>query len=194
MISLAFPSGPKHGRGRSRPGPQSQDRSDWDRAPRQHSVPQRHRRDIRRDKRRLLFSCPHAVSSGWRARGPVAIGCAGMKARRKSLSLGERTSYRRWKMLLVVNGRPRSLPSIGHGVRRPCQLDRFIPGTSTKVLHERLRKLLACRLISPAETPGRRAPLICGPDLATQCGIGGLVRPRPSTDPGGINLRQRIKA
>lgn len=43
------------------------------------------------------------------------------------------------------------LAAIGRGVQRPGQLERFIPGISTKVLNERLRKLLDYQLISRTE-------------------------------------------
>jgi DNA-binding HxlR family transcriptional regulator len=54
--------------------------------------------------------------------------------------------------LQVVVGR---LAAIGRGVQRPGQLERFIPGISTKVLNERLRKLLDYQLISRTEFRGR---------------------------------------
>jgi DNA-binding HxlR family transcriptional regulator len=47
------------------------------------------------------------------------------------------------------------LAAIEQGVTRPGQLERFIPGISTKVLSERLRKLLAYQLIGRQEYPGR---------------------------------------
>ena len=43
------------------------------------------------------------------------------------------------------------LAAIGRGVQRPGQIERFIPGISTKVLNERLRKLLDYQLISRTE-------------------------------------------
>lgn len=46
------------------------------------------------------------------------------------------------------------LAALGRGVTRPGQLERFIPGISTKVLNERLRKLLGYRLITRREFPG----------------------------------------
>jgi DNA-binding HxlR family transcriptional regulator len=47
------------------------------------------------------------------------------------------------------------LAAIGRDVTRPGQLERFIPGISTKVLNERLRKLLDYDLISRREFPGK---------------------------------------
>jgi len=46
------------------------------------------------------------------------------------------------------------IAAIGAGVRRPGELERHIPGISTKVLNERLRKLLAFGLITRTEFPG----------------------------------------
>jgi DNA-binding HxlR family transcriptional regulator len=42
-------------------------------------------------------------------------------------------------------------------VRRPGELERYIPGISTKVLNERLRKLLAFGLIDRTEFSGQPA-------------------------------------
>lgn len=44
--------------------------------------------------------------------------------------------------------------ALKQGVHRPGELERFIPGISTKVLTERLRKMLAYRLITRTEYPG----------------------------------------
>jgi DNA-binding HxlR family transcriptional regulator len=71
------------------------------------------------------------------------------------LSLGERTSYRRLEDVVGCKWSAAVLAAIGRGVRRPGQLERFIPGISTKVLNERLRKLLDYRLVSRTETRGR---------------------------------------
>ena len=45
--------------------------------------------------------------------------------------------------------------AIGEGVRRPGQLERYIPGISKKILNDRLRKLLAFDVISHREIPGK---------------------------------------
>jgi DNA-binding HxlR family transcriptional regulator len=47
------------------------------------------------------------------------------------------------------------LAAIGRGVSRPGQLERFIPGISTKILTERLRKLVDYRLITRTEIAGK---------------------------------------
>lgn len=72
----------------------------------------------------------------------------------KHLTLRERTDYRcledvvgcKWSAAVVV--------ALSREIRRPGQLERFIPGISTKVLSERLRKLLAYGLITRREFPG----------------------------------------
>jgi len=43
------------------------------------------------------------------------------------------------------------LAAIGRGVTRPGQLERFIPGISTKIFNERLRKLVDFKLITRTE-------------------------------------------
>lgn len=76
-----------------------------------------------------------------------------MKA--KHLSLPERASYRRLEDVVGCKWSAAVLAAIGRGVTRPGQLERFIPGISTKVLNERLRKLLAYGLITRQEFPGK---------------------------------------
>src|SRR5574338_35092 len=74
-----------------------------------------------------------------------------MKTAHRFLSLGERNSYRRLEDVVGCKWSSAVLAAIGRGVRRPGQLERFIPGISTKVLNERLRKLLDYQLISRTE-------------------------------------------
>jgi len=77
------------------------------------------------------------------------------RARIKALSLPERTAYRRLEDVVGCKWSAAVLAAIGRGVRRPGQLERFIPGISTKVLNERLRKLLNYELITREEFPGK---------------------------------------
>lgn len=79
------------------------------------------------------------------------MGPAKMKKADRYLSLGERNSYRRLEDVVGCKWSSAVLPAIGRGVQRPGQLERFIPGISTKVLNERLRKLLDYQLISRRE-------------------------------------------
>ena len=71
------------------------------------------------------------------------------------LSLTERTTYRRLEDVVGCKWSAGVLAAIGRDVTRPGQLERFIPGISTKVLNERLRKLLDYGLITRTEKPGR---------------------------------------
>lgn len=71
------------------------------------------------------------------------------------LSLPERTAYRRLEDVVGCKWSAAVLAAIGRGVTRPGQLERFIPGISTKVLNERLRKLLDYALITRREFPGK---------------------------------------
>jgi DNA-binding HxlR family transcriptional regulator len=78
-----------------------------------------------------------------------------VKARPRHLSLPERAAYRRLEDVVGCKWSAAVLAAIGRGVTRPGQLERFIPGISTKVLNERLRKLLDYRLITRREFPGK---------------------------------------
>ena len=71
------------------------------------------------------------------------------------LSLTERTTYRRLEDVVGCKWSAGVLAAIGRDVTRPGHLERFIPGISTKVLNERLRKLLDYGLITRTEKPGR---------------------------------------
>lgn len=71
------------------------------------------------------------------------------------LSLPDRNAYRRLEDVVGCKWSAAVLAAIGRGVTRPGQLERFIPGISTKVLNERLRKLLDYALITRRETPGK---------------------------------------
>ncbi len=77
-----------------------------------------------------------------------------MKRRPAPLSIPERTAYRRLEDVVGCKWSAAVLGAISRGVTRPGQLERFIPGISTKVLNERLRKLLDYRLINREEFPG----------------------------------------
>lgn len=78
-----------------------------------------------------------------------------MKTKSKRLSLPDRLAYRRLEDVVGCKWSAAVLAAIGRDVTRPGQLERFIPGISTKVLNERLRKLLAYELISRREFPGK---------------------------------------
>lgn len=71
------------------------------------------------------------------------------------LPLSERTAYRRLEDVVGCKWSAAVLAAIGRGVSRPGQLERFIPGISTKILNERLRKLVDYRLITRTEITGK---------------------------------------
>ena len=74
--------------------------------------------------------------------------------RPRHLSLSDRSAYRRLEDVVGCKWSAAVLAAIAREVRRPGQLQRFIPGISTKVLNERLRKLVDYRLITRTEIPG----------------------------------------
>lgn len=77
------------------------------------------------------------------------------KTEGRYLSLPERRNYRRLEDVVGCKWSAAVVAAIGRGVTRPGQLERFIPGISTKVLNERLRKLLDYGLITREEHPGK---------------------------------------
>lgn len=78
-----------------------------------------------------------------------------MTCKKKPLTVPERAAYRRLEDVVGCKWSAAVLAAIGRGVTRPGQLERFIPGISTKVLNERLRKLLGHGLIVRREFPGK---------------------------------------
>jgi DNA-binding HxlR family transcriptional regulator len=61
----------------------------------------------------------------------------------KPLSLRERSAYRSLEDVVGCKWSAAVVGALRRGVNRPGQLERYIPGISTKILTERLRKLLA---------------------------------------------------
>lgn len=78
-----------------------------------------------------------------------------MRAKVSVLSIRERSAYRRLEDVVGCKWSAAVLAAISRGVTRPGQLERFVPGISTKVLNERLRKLLDYRLITRREFIGK---------------------------------------
>jgi DNA-binding HxlR family transcriptional regulator len=78
-----------------------------------------------------------------------------MKSRPNYLSLPERLTYRRLEDVVGCKWSAAIVAVIARGVTRPGQLERYIPGISTKVLNERLRKLLNYAVITREEFPGK---------------------------------------
>lgn len=69
----------------------------------------------------------------------------------KHLTLKERTVYRGLEDVVGCKWSAAVVGALQRGVTRPGQLERYIPGISTKVLNERLRKLVAYGLATRAD-------------------------------------------
>lgn len=59
----------------------------------------------------------------------------------QNLSIDERSAYRRLEDVVGCKWSAAVVGALKRGVTRPGKLERYIPGISTKVLTERLRKL-----------------------------------------------------
>lgn len=77
-----------------------------------------------------------------------------MKAKPRYLSLQERTRYRTLEDVLGCKWSTAVLAAISQGIKRPGALERAVPGISTKVLNERLRRLVAFELLRRVEFTG----------------------------------------
>lgn len=74
--------------------------------------------------------------------------------RQKFLPLSERRAYHCFEDVIGCKWSSSVVAAISQGIRRPGELERYIPGISTKVLNERLRKLVAFGLLVRTEYPG----------------------------------------
>jgi DNA-binding HxlR family transcriptional regulator len=74
--------------------------------------------------------------------------------KRKFIPLSERNAYHRLEDVIGCKWSSAVVAAIAEGVKRPGELERYIPGISTKVLNERLRKLVAFGLLRRTEFPG----------------------------------------
>ncbi len=72
----------------------------------------------------------------------------------KFIPLRERTAYHRLEDVIGCKWSTAVIAAISQGVKRPGELERYIPGISTKVLTERLRKLTAFGMIVRTEHAG----------------------------------------
>lgn len=66
----------------------------------------------------------------------------------KHLSLKERNAYRSLEDVVGCKWSAAVVGAIRRGVNRPGQLERYIPGISTKILNERLRRLADYGLVA----------------------------------------------
>ena len=71
----------------------------------------------------------------------------------RCLKLQERAAYRSLEDVVGCKWSAAVVGAISRGVTRPGQLQRYIPGISTKILNERLRRLLAYGLVTRVEYP-----------------------------------------
>ncbi|MBC7368346.1 MAG: helix-turn-helix transcriptional regulator [Undibacterium sp.] len=69
------------------------------------------------------------------------------------LSLGERAPYRSLEDVVGCKWSAAVVGAIRRGATRPRKPERYIPGISTKILNERLRRLLAYGLVARADHP-----------------------------------------
>jgi DNA-binding HxlR family transcriptional regulator len=73
----------------------------------------------------------------------------------RHLSLKDRNTYRSLEDVVGCKWSAGVVAALAAGVRRPGQLERYIPGISTKILNERLRKLCTYELVTRTEYPER---------------------------------------
>ena len=74
--------------------------------------------------------------------------------KRARLTVKERTTYHSLEDVLGCKWSVAVVAALKRGVKRPGQIERYIPGISTKVLNERLRKLAAYGLITRTDHSG----------------------------------------
>ena len=82
---------------------------------------------------------------------PTRQKITGMRQRdmtKKFLSLEERRAYRCLEDVVGCKWSAAVVAAINEGVNRPGKLERYIPGISTKVLNQRLRRLQEYELIT----------------------------------------------
>lgn len=72
----------------------------------------------------------------------------------KHFTVVERSAYRSLEDVVGCKWSAAVVGAIKRGITRPGKLERYIPGISTKVLTERLRKLLAYGLIIREDRSG----------------------------------------
>jgi DNA-binding HxlR family transcriptional regulator len=74
--------------------------------------------------------------------------------KKKHLSVKERATYRSLEDVIGCKWSAAVVGAIHRGIARPGQLERFIPGISTKVLTERLRRLTEYGLVTRLDRSG----------------------------------------
>lgn len=77
-----------------------------------------------------------------------------MSIKPRHLPLKERRAYQCLEDVIGCKWSVSVVAAVAQGVKRPGELERFIPGISTKVLNERLRKLMAFGILVRTEHAG----------------------------------------
>jgi DNA-binding HxlR family transcriptional regulator len=72
----------------------------------------------------------------------------------KFIPLKDRTAYHRFEDVIGCKWSSSIVAAVAQDVKRPGELERFIPGISTKVLNERLRRLVDFGVLIRTEHPG----------------------------------------
>ncbi len=72
----------------------------------------------------------------------------------KFIPLPDRKNYHRFEDVIGCKWSTSIIVAVSGGVTRPGELERFIPGISTKVLNERLRRLVGFGVLGRSEQPG----------------------------------------
>lgn len=74
--------------------------------------------------------------------------------KQKFIPLRDRSAYHRLEDIVGCKWSTAVVAAVSQGVKRPGELERFIPGISAKVLAERLRKLTAFGMLRRTEYAG----------------------------------------
>ena len=72
----------------------------------------------------------------------------------KFIPLSERNNYHRFEDVIGCKWSSAVIAAVSQDIKRPGELERFIPGISAKILNERLRKLVDFGVLSRTEYPG----------------------------------------
>lgn len=81
-----------------------------------------------------------------------------MAPSKKYLSLNERTAYHRLEDVIGCKWSAGVVAAVEQGIRRPGELQRYIPGISKKILTERLRKLVDFDVLTRDEITSEALP------------------------------------
>lgn len=74
--------------------------------------------------------------------------------KKRFIPLSERQAYHRFEDVIGCKWSSMVVAAVSNKVTRPGELERFIPGISTKVLNERLRKLVDFGVLTRTQQEG----------------------------------------